>query len=307
MVRVILHLIATATLLCCALQATAQFYFYNNSYYEPVITWEAGASAGGMNCLTDLGGKAGTGKKFIKDVNWNNMRPCGGWYLEGVYHSVIGARLEVSFGQVTAGDSILKNKPSPAYGRYLRNLSFRSDITEASLVAVFYPLVLFRKNGESLPMVLPYLLAGAGYFTFNPQAFINNTWISLPPLHTEGQGFASYPGRQPYRLVQFNLPVGIGITCEASTLLHFRAEIIYRKLWTDYLDDVSKTYIDPSVFYLNLPPATATLAARLANRRLHQSDYTLHAGDRRGNPGNNDAYFSFNLKLALVLGRQKFR
>lgn len=306
MVRVIVHLTATAVLLCCTIEATAQFYFYNNTCFEPVTTWEAGASAGGMNCLTDLGGKGGTSRKFIRDVNWNNTRLCGGWYLEGVYHSVIGARLEAGFGRVTAGDSLLKNISSPAYGRYLRNLSFRSDIAEASLIAVFYPSALLYRNKESLPAVLPYVLAGVGYFTFNPEAFINNTWISLAPLHTEGQGFAGYPGRKPYRLEQFNLPVGIGITYEAGTLLHLRAEVIYRKLWTDYLDDVSKTYIDPSAFYLNLPAATAATAAHLADRRS-RLDYIPHAGDRRGNPENNDAYFSFNLKLALVLGREKYR
>ena len=303
----ILYLTATAILLCCRIAATAQFYFYNSTCYEPVTTWEAGASAGGMNCLTDLGGKGGTGRKFIRDVNWNNTRLCSGWYLEGVYHSVVGARLEVNFGRITAGDSMLKSKSSPAYGRYLRNLSFRSDICEASFVAVFYPSVLLYSSKESLPSVLPYVLAGAGYFAFNPQAFINNTWVSLPTLHTEGQGFAAYPGRKSYRLVQFNLPVGMGITYEAGSLLHLRAEVVYRKLWTDYLDDVSKTYIDPSAFYLNLPPAVAATAAHLADRRLHPSDYTRYAGDRRGNPDNNDAYFSFNLKLALVLGREKYR
>lgn len=41
------------------LPAVCQYYFYNENYFEPALTWEIGISTGGMNCLTDLGGKKG--------------------------------------------------------------------------------------------------------------------------------------------------------------------------------------------------------------------------------------------------------
>ena len=47
----------------------SQYYFTANQQPEPELLWEAGVSTGAMNCLTDLGGNSGTGKKFIKDIN----------------------------------------------------------------------------------------------------------------------------------------------------------------------------------------------------------------------------------------------
>lgn len=47
----------------------AQYYFYNDKYYDNAVVMELGASFGVMNSLTDLGGKKGIGKKFIKDLN----------------------------------------------------------------------------------------------------------------------------------------------------------------------------------------------------------------------------------------------
>ena len=60
------------------------------------------------------------------------------------------------------------------------------------------------------PAVSPYILAGIGYFHFNPQANLNDNYVDLQPLHTEGQGFAEYPNVKEYKLSQINFPVGIG-------------------------------------------------------------------------------------------------
>ena len=49
--------------------ASAQYYFYNDSYYDSPVLFEVGGSLAIMNSLTDIGGKKGIGKKFIKDLN----------------------------------------------------------------------------------------------------------------------------------------------------------------------------------------------------------------------------------------------
>ena len=48
-----------------ALPLEAQFYYYNDKYYDNPLAFEAGGSAGLMNSLTDLGGKKGIGKNFV--------------------------------------------------------------------------------------------------------------------------------------------------------------------------------------------------------------------------------------------------
>ena len=58
-------------------KSDAQYYFYDDQYYDNPVIIEIGGSIGIMNCLTDLGGKKGIGKKFIKDLNLINNRLCG--------------------------------------------------------------------------------------------------------------------------------------------------------------------------------------------------------------------------------------
>ena len=56
----------------------AQNYFYDNNHYDKPLLFEIGGSVGLMNCLTDIGGSKGLGKKSIKDINIKNNR-----YLPG--------------------------------------------------------------------------------------------------------------------------------------------------------------------------------------------------------------------------------
>ena len=104
------------------------------------------------------------------------------------------------------------------------------------------------------------------------------------------------------------MPLGCGIKYEISAVITVRFEIVYRKLWTDYLDDVSKTYINETVFDHHMAPSQAALARKVADRRLTSDPaYLADPGSKRGNDKNNDAYFTFNLKTGLVLGRSKRR
>ncbi len=159
-------------------------------------------------------------------------------------------RLEATIGNVEAYDSILVKVKDNSQERYYRNLSFRSSIEEIALVAEFHPFYIFGDYDEDHypPSVSPYVVAGIGYFHFNPQAKLNGQYVDLQPLHTEGEGFAEYPKVKNYKLSQFNFPLGIGARYDVSPIINLRAEIVTRFLQTDYLDDVSGRYIDPSVF-----------------------------------------------------------
>ncbi len=306
--------IAGIFLLFCPVKKTAaQYYFYDDKYYENPIVYEIGGSIGIMNCLTDLGGNKGNGKKFIKDVNFGNTRFAGSIYLSALYKNAVALRLEGTYGQVKAYDSILKNVKASTTGRYERNLSFRSNITELMAVVELHPLFMFKKyddeNGNiGPPRFSPYVVAGVGYFSFNPQAKLLNNWVDLQPLRTEGQGFAEYPDKKPYKLQQINFPVGVGIKYELSSMLNLRAEMVYRTLTTDYLDDVSTTYADPNLMpnYFTGSKLNNALFLNDRQRELNPTHIT-NGGDQRGNPKNNDAYFTFNIKAGLIFGREKIK
>jgi hypothetical protein len=300
-----------AFLLICSSQKTAaQYYFYDNNYYDNPFVFEVGGSVGIMNSLTDLGGKKGIGKKFVKDLNFGNSQLAGSISLSAIYKNAVAFRIEGTFGQVKAYDSVLKKVKASTFGRYERNLSFRSNITEFMAAVEIHPLYIFKKYDENdeLPRTSPYLLAGVGFFSFNPQAKLLNKWVDLQPLSTEGQGFAEYPKRKPYKLNQMSIPVGLGVKYELSPMLNLRAECVYRILNTDYLDDVSTTYVDPNV-YTNYFTGTKLTNALLLNDRQYELDPThiTTDGDQRGNSKNNDAYFTFNLKIGLIFGRERVR
>jgi hypothetical protein len=283
----------------------AQYYYYNNKYYEPDWVMEFGLTGGVMNSFTDLGGKKGKGGNFIKDLCWKTARPAYGGYIMGTYKDVLGIRLEMTVGKVAGFDSILKNVASSTYGRYERNLSFESKISEFQLGLEFYPLNLRSPDTDGEPLRLsPYGTVGASYYSFDPQANLNGQWYSLQPLHTEGQGFKEYRDRKPYKLHQINYTMGMGLKYELSPMFNIRVELLHRILTTDYLDDVSTTYIDPNLFSNYLTPNQAAIVQKLYNRKpeLNPNDGTL-PGDQRGDPSDKDAYFTIMLKIGVMFGR----
>lgn len=294
---------------------SAQYYFYNDDYYYSPISYEVGASVGVMNCMTDLGGKAGIGKKFTKDLNMGYNNLAFGGFFSATYKQAVGLRLEATFGKVSASDEALKSfatSNDPASARYHRNLNFESSITEFSLLTEVHPLFIFMNWEESEdgpPRFSPYLLGGVGMFSFNPKAKLGNNLVELQPLSTEGQGFAEYPDRPVYKLKQMNYPWGLGLKYEVSPLLNLRAEFVYRTLTTDYLDDCSTNYVDPTVYANYFSGAKLKNAIALSDRQYEINDdyYKMGPGSKRGSPEQKDSYFSFNLKVSLTLGRDRIR
>lgn len=300
---------ATAILSVCCFAfifSKAQDYFYNNRYYDNDFLFEVYASAGAMNCFTDLGGRPGEGKGFIKDLNIPFTRFCAGAGGGFVYRYALGTRLEFNAGTAEAADNILKNDKSVGgSNRYRRNLHFRSNIYEMIALGEVYPLVILGITGEKPSRLLPYLTGGIGIFHFNPQTYINGIKTDLRPLHTEGQGFNEYPDRRAYKLTQVNFPVGAGIKYEASPLCNLRLEILHRITATDYLDDVSTQYIDAALFQKYLSPADAGIAMQLHDRQADINPlHTAEPGAIRGRSSKNDSYFTIQFRIGLILGRQ---
>ena len=281
------------------LLGNAQSYFYRENMIEPDWLVETGMGVGSMNCRTDLGGKSGTG---LLAIDWNTSRLCGSLMAAATYRQTIGFRIQLLKGGIGSADSLIGSGHPGS--RYDRNLHFRSTISELSVLLEFYPFTQLHGKIANGRFQL-FVMAGAGWFCFNPQTWDEERWVDLQPLHTEAQGFVS-PGKalQPsYRLNGLNIPVGIGFRWEAGAFMHLRLEAMHRFLFTDYLDDVSTEYPDPVLFAQFLPPAAAAMAARLSDRRKFPVPFA--AGTIRGNPDQNDAFFHFQLSLSTVLNRKK--
>jgi len=281
-----------------------------SDYYSTPLTYEAGISIGPMNSLTDIGGRNGRGRRGPKDLNLKSTTLYGSIYGMATYKHFLALRLEGTIGSIRSNDSLLKSSKinEGAIGRYSRNLSFRSRIYELSLTAEFHPIDFFSTSDPVgyPPALSPFGIGGVGVFRFNPQANLNGKWIDLRPLHTEGEGFAEYPDSKEYKLTKMNVPLGVGLYFELSPSLNLRIEYINRILFTDYLDDVHNKYIDPSLFQKYLSGQNLTNALLLNNRGrtdVLPAQTTAHPGGRRGNPLNNDSYFTINFKVGYAFGR----
>ncbi len=267
---------------------------------------ELGVNTGPLFFLGDLGGNVGAGSRFFKDIDWPETKLGAGIQLNFFPNNWISLRTAFYHGAVAGNDIHSPNVTSNDIFRFNRNLHFRSRIDELSASLELYPLRMIPTNRKTiLDIIQPYALFGVGLFHFNPQAKdIDNVWIDLHPLRLEGQGFAEYPNSKSYKLTQLNLLGGVGLKYYLNERTYIGMEVVYRKLFTDQIDNVSAyNYVDPATFDTYLSAAEATRAKRL----YYQGNYNLggqlphEAGIPRGNPNENDAYFGQSIHIGTTI------
>ncbi len=265
---------------------------------------EVGLNIGPSFFLGDLGGNRGQGKTFVKDVNFPLTKLMKGLYVNFYPAEWVGFRLAVNVGKLEGFDSVIDNKGTDERFRLQRNLGFRSNLAEAYLAAEIYPTVMLEQYDGLLHKIRPYGVAGLGIYHFNPKGeYIEPNgsikWVELQPLHLEGQGFAEYPDRKEYSLTQMNIIMGGGFKYYIKENMYVGFEIIHRKTFTDYIDDVSKEYINPNLFDQYLTAQQATYAKQLEYREKFRnpSINRPYINQQRGDPVQNDAYFSGMIRL----------
>lgn len=259
----------------------------------------------------------------------------------------------LSYGRLQSDD----NKVADPTGdnskfRYIRNLHFRNDIWEMAVVGIFD---LFQNQGSYLSRVqlTPYALIGIAGFHHNPKALAPATnihtgatlpeggqWVSLQPLGTEGQYADLDPtdanfGIKPYSLWQVSIPFGLGARYRLGEALDISFDITFRWLFTDYIDDISRNYVDLGVLDSDLAKVMSDrsrepVAAKTGDTRdlsawppvtytgRNGQTYTVTNGfgseqeyNKRGGASDNDIYYVTSIKVSYILGssfrRAKFR
>ncbi|MBE9465664.1 DUF6089 family protein [Dyadobacter subterraneus] len=180
----------------------------------------------------------------------------------------LAARASFTYARI-AGDDYKMNKKDPTNIRYARNLSFRNDLKEFAVEGIF-KLTPDNRSYDRRPQFSAYLFGGVAVVAHNPKALdtFDGNWVKLQSLGTEGQGRPGYD--KPYSLIQFAIPLGIGVRYKINDRFDMGAELGFRKTFTDYLDDVAGNYADPAVF------ADNPLALTMANKSTER--YTVKKG-----------------------------
>ncbi|MEY4876035.1 MAG: hypothetical protein RL708_1184 [Bacteroidota bacterium] len=161
-----------------------------------------------------------------------------------------------------------------------RNLNFQSPLKEYALMLEYnYPeFTACRQYNWSL-----YGTIGIALFHFRP----SNKYGDLRALSTEGQGTSAYPNRKKYWINQPSIPVGVGIKFIPLKKIIIGFEMGLRKTFTDYIDDVSKTYPNPAILLEEKGP-TSVAASFPGKYKYPNNNPTDQV---RGNPASKDYYF----------------
>jgi len=274
--------------------------------------WDFGGGIGFSNYLGEIGGEEQERRDFIFDMKLNRTQYVIGGFARYKYSPAISFNFGVNYGRVKANDY---NSLNPA--RVARNLSFRNNILEFSgraEVSLFYDNDVSGK-GYYNPDFKIYGFVGAGVMHHNPKVVyygeldeFNGELVELQPLQTEGQEYSKW---------QIVIPAGLGLYFTYSKVHRFGWEIGYRSTFTDYIDDVSTEFADPSE--LN-SPLSQELSARttdeaLATAALYASQQGVNSpnpesflpGEKRGDPTNNDGYLFTQFTYSYVLkGKSTF-
>ncbi|KAA5536676.1 outer membrane beta-barrel protein [Taibaiella lutea] len=259
-------------------KASAQEFFTPTEY---------GVLLGGSTYFGDL--NPNYGYKFI--------RPAGGLFVRYSFNPYIAIRGAVNYTKVGYDDSYTKNPY-----QMTRNLNFRSDILEANVMAEFN--FFWFATGDPQHRFTPYLTGGFGTFYYEPYTTYNDLRYNLRPLGTEGQNTAEFAGRK-YHPFSFCIPVGAGVKYWLGPGVNFNFEIVNRFTFTDYIDDVSTTYVGADNFLYN--PMNPSVASQLQDRSIPDADGQKlgRAGKQRGDSNNKDQYLMFQFSLSFQLKTYK--
>ncbi|MCB0699962.1 MAG: hypothetical protein H6551_01825 [Chitinophagales bacterium] len=254
------------------LPAKAQTFFTGTEY---------GISLGGSQYFGDLNDRYG----------FQTVHPAGGVFTRIHLNPFIAVRIGASYTQVSYDDKLSNNDFNKA-----RNLNFKSDILEA---AIFTEFNFFRfYTGEEKSRFTPYLVGGIGLFYYNPYTTYLGRKYYLRTLGTEGQ-YVGY-GDRDYSTFSLCFPVGAGIKYWIAPGVNFGFEISDRLTVTDYMDDVSSTYVGIDKF-----PSSAGVvntAGALQDRSLEVGTVALgREGKQRGNSASKDQYMMFTFSLSFQL------
>lgn len=205
---------------------------------------------------------------YIGDINPRKhfipSHPAIGAFFRYTTNYRYAFRFGLNYGTVSASDAT-SNEPD----QLERNLNFRSRVYDGHAIAEFN-FVDYRIGNEKHYFTM-FIFAGIGFAHINPQIYYNGQYINLSGMRTEGQ-------TKTYSKYQFTIPFGVGFKWNISSRFGLGVEWGPRKMFTDYLDDVSGTYSTYANFNGSSIPGTM-----------------------RGNPRSKDWYFFYGFTLNFRL------
>lgn len=274
----------------------------------------------------DLGGFAG-GSYYLGDIN-PDQHFAGTQLAYGLLARIntsdrLSFRIGVTQGRLEADDMNFMDKgklPMPAFtptnplterDKYIsRGLNFTTTVTEIAITTEINFLPYFV--GSERHRWTPYIFGGASMFMFKPEQI--GSKLSLKDFGTEGQ-LQSTSKKKEYSTTAFAIPFGVGVKFSLGRRLGLGVEWGMRKTFTDYIDDISSTYVydmygyDPvaNVYYAPNPDDPSQIVAIPITNEVLLSDPTFShkKGQKRGREYNTDWYSFYGITLTYSIDLQR--
>ena len=237
----------------------------------------------------ELGGWLGI-SNYFGDLNptFNLRKPglAGGANLRVLFNDRISFKSSISLTQFGADDKYSTNSFDKQ-----RNLSFKTFLVDFNNQIEFNFLPYVHGSSDYFT---PYIAGGLNIFYYNPKAELDGRYYNLRELGTEGQALG-----EEYFLFSAGLSVGGGLKWDLSTTLSMNLEMSYRFVFTDYLDDVSKSY--PNV--RELQSLRGEVAVKLSDRSGIPG-FAVQ-GKQRGNSRDKDKFSFIQVSFMYYFGSLK--
>jgi len=216
--------------------------------------------------------------------------PVGGVLYKYFTHPRIGFRFGAAYTRLSAADSLSRIPVKRA-----RNLNFATNLfevhggLEVNLLAVDFDRA----------KVSPYIFGGIALFYYNPWTRDSmGERVYLRPLSTEGQGLSQYPDRKEYNLVNVAFPIGGGLKFFVGNTLMITTELGLRYCATDYLDDVSRSYVNLDTLGAFRGAQAVQYSFREDERAGWEGNYP-NFGNQRGDSKANDWYWFGGISVSI--------
>lgn len=302
-----MRLLSSLILLLVPLMNLAQHTNFNTQRNWSLNKKEIRFGFGATQFTGDLGGRDQLGTDYsLLDINIPATHINGEFGFRYRFHPFWATTTSLHVGMIRGNDALTND-----IVRNSRNLHFRSLLIELNQRI---ECIIFANEKFGSRYKLPghkgfkdhneqiYLFAGVGAAYFNPKAQYNGSWEELRPLGTEGQGLDAhmvYPvdGRDPFMYTPpkqylpftVTVPMGIGFRMGMGRMWRIGIEATYVKTFTDYMDDVSGFYYDPSQM-------SSPAAAYLSNPSINNTTW-FAPGQARGHK-EKDAYYYLNFVVS---------
>jgi hypothetical protein len=255
-----------------------------NAQNEYVQEGQFGFTLGAAHYFGDLNNQAAVNRPKIA---------IGGFFRKQ-FGNYTGLRISAHYAQLGYSDVYSKNDYQKR-----RNLSFNTNIWELALQGDFN-FFKYNPNDDNYRFT-PYVTLGVGIFSYDPFAYYQNEKILLRPLNTEGQTF--YQDRKAYGTMAICFPIGIGFKYSINQNLNLSFEVAHRFTRTDYLDDVSMTYIGVDKF--PSPNGIPSIASIMQDRSFETGEPIGVEGRQRGFAKQKDQYLIAEVGISFNLSSYK--